>query len=95
VLWTLPLRREYVDESGLIKKIRSDNETFILQQNDHWDQYNLTKNKIFLNSYCDANNIKLLQFEFADNDRGARDKMHPGPDWHVNMAAKIFEKLDD
>jgi len=95
VLWTFPLRREYVDESGLIKKIHNDNETFILQQNDYWDQYNLTKNKLFLDNYCRANGIKLIDFEFADNDKGARDNMHPGPDWHVNMAALIMEKLND
>lgn len=101
VMWTIPHRREYVDESGVIKKSRMEKnpnqwqQSFIELQNDHWDEYNFVKNKLFLENYCLANNVKLLQYVFEDNDKGARDGMHPGPDWHVNMAATILEEAND
>ena len=102
VLWTVPHRREWVNKKGKLEKFRYDktnvmtawNMNMINLQNDCWDEYNLIKNKIFLRNYCDAKNINLIEFEFEDNDHAARDGMHPGSDWHANMAAKIFEKLE-
>ena len=101
VLWTIPHRREYVDTNGVIQKARMEKnpnrwqQSFIELQNDHWDEYNFVKNKLFLENYCLANNVKLLQYVFEGNDKGARDGMHPGPNWHVNMAATIMEDLND
>ena len=95
VLWTIPHRREYVDNDGILQKFRgNDNDALLSLQNEHSDAYNLQKNKLFLKNYCDAKNINLIEFEFEDNDHAARDGMHPGSDWHANMAAKIFEKLE-
>ena len=102
VLWTHSYRREHVHVDGNIVKFKLDNETsnpinnaFVELQNDHWDEYNFVKNKLFLENYCLANNVKLLQYVFEGNDQGARDGMHPGPNWHVNMAATILEDLND
>ena len=96
VLWTLTHRREYVDDNGVLQKFRGDDHTSLLSlQNQHADEYNLVKNKLFLEYYCLANNVKLLQYVFEGDDKGARDGMHPGPNWHVNMAATIMEDLND
>lgn len=95
ILWTMPNRREYVEEDGTIQKFKAEeNHQLLALQNSNWDQYNLEKNKIFISSYCKANNIKLLEYDFMNNDKGARDGLHPGPDWHVNMAATILEDLN-
>ena len=94
VLWTVTVRREYVRNDGLLVKIRMDDDCFVQQQNDKWDEYNLTKNKLFLKHYCESQKIQLLDYDFFDNDKQARDGMHPGPEWHLNMAAKILEDLN-
>jgi hypothetical protein len=101
VLWTIPHRREWVDTTGKIEKFRMQQnpnewqQNFIELQNNKWDEYNLQKNKLFLKHYCESRNIKLLDYDFIDNDNQARDGMHPGTDWHMNMAAKILEDLHD
>ena len=95
VLWTIPHRREYVDDVGVLQKFRGDDHTSLLSlQNQHADEYNFVKNKLFLENYCQAKDVKLLQYIFKDNDKGARDGMHPGPNWHANMAATILEDLN-
>lgn len=99
VLWTIPHRREWVDEHGQVKKFRMERtptqwqQNFIDLQNDQWDEYNLTKNKLFLHNYCLSKGIRLLDYDFVDNDNAARDGVHPGPDWHINMSARILADL--
>lgn len=101
VLWTIPHRREWVDDTGQIKKFRMERspthwqQNFIDLQNTSWDEYNLTKNKLFLRNYCSAKGIRLLDYDFVDNDMCARDGMHPGPDWHINMSAMILTDLQE
>jgi hypothetical protein len=36
-----------------------------------------------------------VEFEFDQNsnDMLARDKMHPGPDWHAAMSANIIDNI--
>lgn len=103
VLWTIPHRREHVSSNGTIVKFKHDrslwedqtNFDYLSLQNDKLDEYNLIKNKLFLRSYCTASNIKLVEFEFDQNsnDMLARDKMHPGPDWHAAMSASIIDNI--
>lgn len=99
VLWTIPHRREYVNAGGYMRKYRAQKDpkpwqqNFTDLQNDKWDEYNYTKNKLFLENYCTAKSIRLIQFDFSDNDYKARDGIHPGPDWHVSMAAQINDQL--
>jgi hypothetical protein len=101
VLWTIPHRREWVDATGKIEKFRMQQapvewqQNFIELQNSKWDEYSLTKNKLFLKHYCELKGIRLLDYEFDNNDNQARDGMHPGPEWHINMAAQILEDLHD
>lgn len=99
VMWTIPHRREWVNEKGKLSKFRMQTnptvwqQSFIELQNNHWDDYNLQKNKLFLRHYCESKNIQLIDFEFADNDHAARDGMHPGPDWHINIAVRVIERM--
>jgi len=66
------------------------------------DNYNFDKNKILLETVCDLYGCNLKQFHLQgqlvlDNNNNvildqydytaARDNLHPGPDWHVNLAA--------
>jgi hypothetical protein len=96
VLWTFNNRREWVDDKGVIHKFKSqENQQLFELQNEAADDYNFYKNKIFLQSYCKSKDIKMLDYNFHSNDKGARDGMHPGPDWHVNMAANILGDLRD
>lgn len=95
ILWTMSNRREYITDSGSIEKFKAnENQNLLGLQNSNWDQYNLQKNKIFITNYCKANNIKLLQYDFKNNDNKARDKLHPGPEWHINMSVSILEDLN-
>lgn len=95
ILWTMSNRREYITDSGSIEKFKADeNQNLLGLQNSNWDQYNLDKNKIFITNYCKANNIKLLEYDFTNNDKRARDKLHPGPEWHINMSVSILEDLN-
>lgn len=59
--------------------------------NDLWNDYNYQKNRLLLESYCTANNIELNQSTVTEltprNYAPARDSMHPGPDWHMNIAS--------
>jgi len=102
VMWTIPHRREYINEEGQVVKFRYDrhnenniNRELISLQNDKWDEYNLQKNKLFLINYCISKEIRLLEYDFTGNDKQARDGMHPGPIWHANMAAQILLDIDD
>lgn len=101
VLWTIPHRREWIDEKGKINKFRMQTnpnrwqQNFIEIQNEKWDEYNLQKNKLFLKHYCAHKDIKLIDFDFSDNDHAARDGVHPGPDWHINIAVRVLERLNN
>lgn len=99
VLWTYPQRREHIMPDGSMEKFRNQSvpnswqENYIELQNNNLDRYNYQKNCLFLENFCLLKGIKLIQFDFADNDQKARDLIHPGPDWHLNMAAKIYDQL--
>lgn len=98
VLWTIPQRREHIMPDGTLEKFRNQRvanswqNAYIELQNDSLDEYNYVKNKLFVENYCNSRNIQLIQFDFENNDGLARDGVHPGPDWHVNMAAEIYNK---
>lgn len=98
VLWTIPNRREHVTDSGELTKVRYERDTddeinlsYINLQNDKNDEYNYIKNSLFLTNYCQLNDINLQQYFFEDNDFQARDGMHPGTVWHINMASRILD----
>lgn len=99
VLWTHPQRREHIMPDGSLEKFRNQKvpnswqEGYFNIQSNKLDRYNYQKNRLFVETYCHAYNIKLIQFDFADNDQKARDGVHPGPDWHVAMASKINDQL--
>ena len=98
VLWTIPHRREYINAGGYMGKYRAPGVKewqmrFTELQNEKWDEYNREKNQEFVENLCSAYQVKLIQFDFEDNDAMARDGIHPGADWHVSMAAKINDKL--
>ena len=113
ILWTYTERREYIDEqTGLVKigyfdegkKYGKDDwrYQFALLNHNKWNEYNLAKNRLLVESVCKANNCNLKDFHIEgyqildrdntevlniDNYTRARDDMHPGPYWHVNLAA--------
>lgn len=110
VCWTFPQRREWIDEFGNVipfknvtpeeaKQIMS--QTWVSWDNAHiflsnslWDEYNYTKNKLFLEGYCAMNNVNLHQMNVFDVDHTqysyGRDLSHPGPDWHVTVAERLL-----
>lgn len=59
--------------------------------NELWDSYNYQKNRLLLENFCIANQIELFQTSVTEIDHRkyptARDGRHPGPDWHMNVAA--------
>lgn len=61
--------------------------------NDLWDDYNYQKNRLLMENYCLANKIILNTATVTTIDHRdyppARDNQHPGPDWHMNIAALL------
>lgn len=59
--------------------------------NDLWDTYNYQKNCLLVESYCAARDIELVSTTVSVLDHRnyppARDRQHPGPDWHLNVAS--------
>lgn len=102
VMWSFDTRRECANNDGLhkFKPLTSPNQykdawysAALVLQNDFADTYNNQKNKLLLSSFCKANNINLHQthvnyFNKMDYPL-ARDNMHPGPDWHLNVSASL------
>jgi hypothetical protein len=74
------------------KTVDWDNSHLYLM-NDYWDNYNYEKNCLLARSYCAANNIKLFETTVTELDHRqyapARDGVHPGPDWHVNVFTRF------
>lgn len=100
VMWTFAQRREWVNELGFYTNYKGEikENNYITSHlfeltNDKWDEYNYEKNKLLLQSFCSANNIKLNETTVTEVSRTeyppGRDKMHPGPDWHVVVAEKF------
>lgn len=103
VMWTFWQRREWVNKDGYILSWRAsrnfvgDDESWadshIALMNEKWDEYNYDKNQLLLRSYCQLNNIKLIETTVLDLDKDlydlARDNMHPGSDWHLNVSASL------
>jgi len=74
--------------------------------NDSWiDDYMFTKNLIMLNRYCLAEKIRYKSdknyFNKVDGDfwsipdSSGRDGLHPGPEWHKNLASYFFNFIKD
>jgi hypothetical protein len=99
VMWTFPNRREWIDDTGNVLRFKADEvknkweQAHIELYNEYWDNYNFNKNKILLNSWCESNDIKIHykdQNYFNKDDYPlARDNMHPGADWHLNVSASF------
>jgi hypothetical protein len=112
ICWTYPQRREWVDEFGnvigfknvtaaeaagmMAQKFVSWDNAHLYLQNELWDEYNYTKNVLFVESYCTANDVNLYYTSMLEQDHTrypySRDLNHPGPEWHVNVAA-LFQDL--
>jgi len=98
VMWTYGGRREHANGTGVEKSLNTEpgNEIFdayTVLSNDASDLYNTQKNQLLLESFCKANNIKLHQLSVdyfnKDDYPLARDNMHPGADWHLNVSASL------
>ena len=61
--------------------------------NDLWNDYNYQKNCLLVENYCAANSIVLHTTTVTEIDHrdypSARDRQHPGPEWHMNVAALL------
>ncbi len=82
VCWTYTLRREWIDEYGNIKGIKTLSlaeqqaqlesmdfnwrTSHLILGNDRWDDYNYEKNKLLLSSFCKANKVKLNEISIMD-----------------------------
>ena len=100
VMWTYWQRREWIDDKGnvLAYKNQHINEDWAnshaILTNDVWDEYNYKKNQLLLRSYCELNNIELIETKVLDLNKDeyplARDNNHPGADWHLNVSASLI-----
>lgn len=101
VMWTYWQRREWIDDKGNVLAFKNSVELYenwgsshAKLMNDVWDEYNYKKNQLLLRSYCELNNIELIETTVLDLDKDdyplARDNMHPGPDWHLNVSASLI-----
>jgi len=100
VMWTYWQRREWIDDKGnvLAYKNQHINEDWAnshaILTNDVWDEYNYKKNQLLLRSYCELNNIELIETTVLDLNKDeyplARDNNHPGADWHLNVSASLI-----
>lgn len=82
------------EASNILKQnFLSWDNTHLYLMNDLWDEYNYEKNKLLVESYCAAHNIELFQTTVTSISHSdypkARDGMHPGPEWHINVAASF------
>ena len=96
VLWTIPSRREHITSVGNSKQFRNQHSkdwhmNYIDLQSQKLDEYNLQKNRLLVEMCCRAYNVRLIQFNFDNdnNDKKSRDGIHPGAAWHINMAKEI------
>lgn len=97
VMWTFAGRREHANGTGVERfKLKPGNEIFdayTILSNDGSDLYNTQKNQLLLESFCEANDINLHQLtvNYFNKDEYplARDNMHPGPDWHLNVSSSL------
>jgi hypothetical protein len=101
VMWTFSNRREIVDQDNKLLKFKAVDpgssrfawhKASLELTNQYSDFYNYKKNKLMLESFCIANNIKLHQADVVDikNDQQASDKQHPGPLWH-NSVFELYQ----
>jgi hypothetical protein len=97
-MWTFASRREHANGTGVEKSLHTEpgNEIFdayTILSNDASDLYNTQKNQLLLESFCEANDINLHQLtvNYFNKDEYplARDNMHPGPDWHLNVSSSL------
>lgn len=99
VLWTLNTRREWIDSNGTPLRFNPTHKpnqgkfwhkAMVMLSNDEYDEYTFKKNKILLESFCTANNVKLVQLDMVDYPFHTyplgSDGSHPGAEWHVNIA---------
>jgi len=110
VMWTFGQRREWVDKNGNVQAFKnvtpaeatnmlnsnivSWGNSHVCLMNDLADDYNYTKNRLLVQSYCAANDIYLIETNVLEIDKdmysSARDGTHPGMDWHLNVTASLI-----
>ena len=101
VMWTFAGRREHANGTGVEKfgnvdvhkKGNDMFDAYTILSSDATDLYNIQKNQLLLESFCEANDINLHQLtvNYFNKDEYplARDNMHPGPDWHLNVSSSF------
>ncbi len=103
VLWTLKERREFIDENNQPLRFNPTHKpnqnkfwhkSMVMLGNEKFDNYNYIKNKTMLEAYCGWKGVELYQldmekFPFHKYPLGS-DGMHPGKDWHINIAKEFY-----
>ena len=103
VMWTFAGRREHANGTGVEKfgnskfaPIQDRGEIFdayTMLSDESSDLYNIQKNQLLLESFCASHSINLHQLtvHYFNKDEYplARDNMHPGPDWHLNVSSSF------
>jgi len=101
VMWTFNGRREYANGTGVEKFGVITTDSFhndiaaahTILDSEASNLYNIQKNQELLESFCEANDINLHQLtvHYFNKDEYplARDNMHPGPDWHLNVSSSF------
>jgi hypothetical protein len=100
-MWTFAGRREHANGTGVEKfgnvdvhkKGNDMFDAYTILSSDATDLYNIQKNQLLLESFCEANDINLHQLtvHYFNKDEFplARDNSHPGPDWHLNVSSSF------
>ena len=104
VMWTFPNRREWIDEDGNVLRFKADDvnykweEAHIELHNTHWDNYNYSKNKLLLESFCVNTDVRLFQLNVLDIDHSlmksyGSDNSHPGKEWHIYVSENFTKQM--
>lgn len=105
VQWTMPYRREYVEENNALKRILSNHpvyyqdrspayKSFFQLHNKFYDQYLWEKNLVMCMALCQSANVPLIydNWENFPCIDFARDNEHPGPNAHKAFAARLWKQ---
>ena len=106
VQWTMPYRREYVEENNALKRILSNHpvyyqdrspayKSFFQLHNKFYDQYLWEKNLVMCMALCQSANVPLIydNWENFPCIDFARDNEHPGPESHKLFSAILYREL--
>ena len=108
VQWSIPHRREHVENDGSIRRILTNHpklwldnspeyRAYMTLANPAYDQYNWEKNVAFMEAYTKMSGCTFVWAHIADFpfNEPARDGIHPGAKDHEGFAELMYDTLKD